>query len=41
MYNDEIIGKFLVKINIHEHILPIFLIIFINILAKTIEHKEY
>ena len=40
MYNDEIIGKLLVKINIHEHILPIFLI-FINILAKTIEHKEY
>ena len=28
------------KINISEHILPIFLINFINILAKTIKYKE-
>ena len=34
------IGKILAKININEHILPIFLIKFINILAKTIKYKE-
>ena len=34
------IGKILPKININEHILPIFLINFINILAKTIKYKE-
>ena len=28
------------KLNINEHILPIFLINFINILAKTIKYKE-
>ena len=30
----------LIKINIHERILPIFLINLINILAKTIKYKE-
>ena len=34
------IGKILAKININEHILPIFLIKFINILAKTIKYKK-
>ena len=34
------IGKILAKININEHILPIFLINVINILAKTIKYKE-
>ena len=34
------IGKILAKMNIHDHILPIFLINFINILANTIQYKE-
>ena len=34
------IGKILINININEHILPIFLINFINKLAKTIKYKE-
>ena len=34
------IGKILVKINFTEHILPIFLIYFINILVKTMKYKE-
>ena len=34
------IGKILPKININEHILPISLINFINILANTIWYKE-
>ena len=35
------IGKILTKIiDIHEYILPIFLINLINVLAKTIEYKE-
>ena len=34
------IGKILAKININEHILPIFIIKFINVLAKTIKYKE-
>ena len=34
------IGKILAKINIKEHILPIFLINVINILAKTTVYKE-
>ena len=34
------IGKLLAKININEHILPIFLITAINILAKTMIYKE-
>ena len=34
------IGKILAKINIYDDILQIFLINFINILAKTIKYKE-
>ena len=36
----EQFGKILAKININEHILPIFLINFINLLAKTKKYKE-
>ena len=39
VYSQDI-GKILAKINIHEHILLIFLINFINILAKTVRYKE-
>ena len=38
--NSRNIGKILATINIYEHILPIFLIKFINLLAKRIEHME-
>ena len=34
------IVKYWQKINIHEHILPIFLNNFINVLAKTIKYEE-
>ena len=39
--NSQNIGKILAKINIHEHILTIFLIDFINILTKTIKSEKY
>ena len=38
--NEQYAKKLFAKININEHILPIFLIYFINILAKTIKYKE-
>ena len=34
------VRKILAKININEHILQIFLIKLINILAKTVKYKE-
>ena len=34
------VGKILATININDHILPISLINFINILAKTLKYKE-
>ena len=36
----KFVHKILAKINIKEHILPIFLINVINILAKTIYYKN-